>query len=68
MTDKRLNTMSNDALENELPEGFFSNPEQIVISDEAFDNLTEILESKAGPSPALVALMKRPKPWAKTEA
>lgn len=56
--------MSKNTAENELPEGFFSHPEKIVLSDEAFDNLTEILERKDGPNPKLVELMKRPKRWA----
>lgn len=60
--------MGKDAPDNELPEGFFSHPERIVLSDEAFDNLTEILERKDGPSPKLLALMKRPTRWVKTEA
>lgn len=60
--------MSKDTAESELPKGFFSNPERIVLSDEAFDRFTEICERKDGPSPQLVALMKRPKRWVKTEA
>jgi uncharacterized protein (DUF1778 family) len=56
--------MSKNTAENELPEGFFSNPKKIELSDAAFDKLTEIIESKDGPNPKLVELLKRPKRWA----
>lgn len=60
--------MSKDTADNGIPEGFSANPEIIVLSDEAFDKMTEMLESNKGPNPALVALMNRPKRWANNEA
>jgi len=39
----------------------------IVISDKAFDKLTEILDNPPEPTQALIDLMKRPKRWATKE-
>lgn len=60
--------MSKDTADNELPEGFFSHPEKIVVSDEAFDRITEICESDEAPSPALLALMSRQTRWVEKKA
>lgn len=60
--------MSKDTADTGLPEGFFSNPEIILVSDEAFDKITELSESNDGPNPKLVALMQRPKRWVDTKA
>lgn len=47
---------------------FSDKPEVLVISDAAFNKLTEVLEAPAEPTPALVALMKRKPRWAESAA
>lgn len=41
---------------------FSDEPEVIILSDKAFDKLTELIEDEK-PNPALIELMQRPKPW-----
>ncbi|MDU8350747.1 DUF1778 domain-containing protein [Pseudomonas syringae pv. actinidiae] len=58
-TDYMLDTCSAQARMDILDQKHF------IISDKAFDRLTQILEDSenAEPTPALVALMARKRPW-----
>lgn len=40
-----------------------TNPEVIVLSDDAYDRLVKIIEAPSKPTPTLVALMRRKPIW-----